>query len=153
MSDQPNPLMTIRDPAETRRLESLRKCVTEFNVRRGETVGIRRICQLVRVWPVSTKSRSVMPEKAFTTYASGIGDAEVAYLVLRPCEEAHVVIELFSDPGKVLARLLVVTTSVEAAIRGMYLVRAEIKSPVPSSPEGVVFNKGYFQETATGKNG
>lgn len=148
MSQQPKASPATIALAESRRLESLQHCVVELNAKRSDS-SERRVCQLVRVWPVDPKTRSVIPNRSFQTYVSGVSESFLTYLISRPIDEPYAVVELLGGPNKVLGRFFVVSVGAQPAIRGMYSIRTQIKAPVPSEPSGVVFHKAHFQQAGT----
>lgn len=131
--------------SEAKRLESVRNCVVEWNSRTVKDSGdIRRVCQAARVWPVSKESRAVIPKCELLTFVSSINSRDVTFVVLRPLAVSHAVLELFDKNHAVQVRLLVKVEGTIPAIRGYYLTQATILTTVPSEPQHVVFNHGYF---------
>lgn len=132
------------DSDEGRRLGALKKCVAELNARRGGDPDLRRVCQPARIWDVSAESRTVIGDSAITTFVYGICPHTIAYLVKRREEPTYACIELLDEAGKAQVRFLIRTEESTPAIRAFYSVRARILTNVPSHPESVIFNRGYF---------
>lgn len=136
------------DNSDARRLASVSKCAQELRSR--YTTGksnLRGVCQPVKTWVVSPTRREVKPESLALTFVCGIGPDTIDFLSNQPVEPHHYVLELLDSAGRMQARVLAEQVEVNPAIRGFYIVRTRVLGPVPAGPEGVIFNRGYFEES------
>lgn len=134
--------------SDVRRLDSIKRCVLEWNANRGGDDPDRpRVCQMIRLWEVDIATRMAVPEQVTMTYACGHGEQFIDFITKSPrAPKAIAVVEVFQDSGSIQGRFLVKPVKSLPCIRGMYMVETKIISPVLSSPAGTIFHRDYFRE-------
>ena len=139
--------------ADEIRLKAFQESVMSLNRRytAGTSAGqpgqatTKSVCHLIRYREVSPKTRSVVPGDGELTYVARLGTDSISFVHNHSSSlGSHAVVELLDAQHAAVARFLVKLGTSKPAVRGLYLIDSTILTTVPTKPDGVVFNKGYF---------